>query len=114
MCRGTVSKRIGRMAKLTWFRVRNDPTWLFCFAMHIDYRHASDRRAMYHISHGLSVQSATQLRAALYAVTKLATFFMTASNATYKRVENQLAIGPYTVVGIVRNVSRAACHQYGN
>eukprot|EP00171_Calliarthron_tuberculosum_P002949 IDg2949t1 len=57
-----ISKRKGGIAGRSWLRVRNDPAWLFRFAMHPDYRHTSDWCAMFRISFELFERLSNELR----------------------------------------------------
>ena len=52
----TISKRRGGIAGRKWQLVRNDPMWLFRYALRPDYIASPDWRAMFRIRHDLFVR----------------------------------------------------------
>eukprot|EP00171_Calliarthron_tuberculosum_P005587 IDg5587t1 len=111
--------------KRRWELVRNDPSWLFSYALRPDFTASPDWRAMFRIPFQmfqdvsskvrLHVQrSSTSFRAPLLAEKKVAAFLMMASSSTYRRVANQLGMGPSSVHNAVRDVSRAVCTAYAS
>eukprot|EP00171_Calliarthron_tuberculosum_P003968 IDg3968t1 len=124
-CLPTMTERAGSRIGRKQLVVRNDPDWLFRYAMRSDYIVSSDWRSMFRIPHPMFInvadkirpdvqRSVTSFRLPVPSEKKLAAFLMTASNATYRRVASQLGMGPSTVMESVREVSRAICTLYSD
>lgn len=122
---GSENRRRGGVPGRRWELVRNDPMWLFSYAMRPDFTTSADWRAMFRIPFQMfqeivnkirpNVQrSLTSFRPPLPAEKRIAAFLMMASSCTYRRVANQLGMGPSSVHTAVRDVSRAICSEFAS
>lgn len=108
-----------------WVINRNDPNWIFRFAMQPDYVGSQDWKSTFRIRYDLFMEvtqkirphvqsSVTRFRLPTVAEKKLGEFLMVASNATYRRVASLLGMGPSTVLESVRSVSKTICTLYSD
>lgn len=121
---GNVSMRQGGVFGRRWKLIRNDPLWLFRYALHPDYISSPDWRAMFRVKYELYARisvairsdiqgTSTSFREAMPAEKKLATFLMYTSTSTYRRISSQLGMPPPSVLNSVRSVSHAICSHFG-
>lgn len=117
-----LSNRKGGIVGRKWALVL---MWLFHYAFQPDFRVSSDWRDMFRIPFGLftdicemirpDVQmNRTRLRETIVAEKHLAAVLMAASSATYRRIANQLGMGPSTVRNSVQAISKAICRRFAD
>jgi len=119
------TRQVGSVQGRRWSIPKNDPEWIYRFAMQPDYTNTRCWKQQFRIPFNLFrklcvdlapslLSQNTNMRKSIAPDKKIAAFLMYSSNRTASEVADQLGLGSSSVMDMTKEVSRVICTSYSN